>query len=41
MASGEAGDAPTRSLTLEVLLVIGDEGPGEFVSNEHGTRVRP
>jgi hypothetical protein len=41
MPSGEAGDPPTSGFALELLLVVGDQGPGEFVSEKHESRLRP
>jgi hypothetical protein len=41
MPPGEAGEPPTRGLAPEVLLVVGDHGPGEVVSEKHETRLRP
>jgi hypothetical protein len=41
MPSGEAGDPPTSGFALEVLLVVGDHSPGEFVSEKHEIMLRP
>jgi hypothetical protein len=41
VAAREASESPAGSLVTEVLLMVGDHRPGEFVSEKHETRLRP
>jgi hypothetical protein len=40
VAPGEASESPAGGLVTEVVLMVGDHCPGEFVSEKHETRVR-
>jgi hypothetical protein len=37
----EASESPAGGLVTEVLLMVGDHRPGEFVSEKHETSLRP